>query len=377
MNPIEMLRTLVEGLAEGERVKKFGYGYREKARGQELENERSALELADLPQAQKEKHGISQIALAAEAERKAQDEADLLAHPGAGTVAAMKAKRDEEARDLKKSQTNAQIALEQAQTESAKRNDPNFRPDISPESANYLGVSQSSDAGPMPLPTNTDIGILGKKREEEARVRAAAAGRAASIGAPIAPDAVANVAARVAAGEMTFTEGRQALGGVRSGAGALLAQALGDSRVIPAPVRKDLQGIKTTRNIVDQMEELMNNIINATDPVERAKNTLLLEQFGQTTGTLLSRGFGERGVVTDRDVARATGLVPGWKATNFAPEYARREIALLREVLDRNEQGIAEGYFQTQSRTGGVSVPGASKAGTDVVRYDKNGQRIQ
>lgn len=377
MNPLEMLRALAESVAEGERISRYGVGYKGKLRGQELENqgreldvERAGLEVADLPGHLKRRAAAEELPLSAEAERQAlrlaRARVNGVTNDSPEAIAAFEAAQAEEARKLDMAKTNAQIDSERAQTEKAKQTLPNARPDLSPEAINYLGVSPDSPQGPMPPPTNADIDILQRRRDEEARVRAAAAGRHSSMGAALPADTIQDVADRYVSGELTFDQARGALGGVKGMQtnGPALMSAIADRRGFSPQIRKDLGGIQTTRNIVDQMEGLMNDIINAPNLAERVKATALLEQFGQTTGTLLSRGFGERGVVTDKDVARATGLVPGWKAANFAPEYAARELALLREVLDRNERGVIGANVTVRDRQGNVvSGPGAA-AGT-------------
>lgn len=212
--------------------------------------------------------------------------------------------------------------------------------------------------------TQTDVKILDDKAARDSAERAAAARRAAvgAGGTGFTAEYVQDVADRYAAGELTMEQARGMLGGVRgmqSGAGQDFLKFVGDRRGMTPNLRKDLSGVTTTRNIIDQMETLVESIINAKTPEERVENTILLQQFGQTTGTLLSRGFGERGVVTDKDVSRATGLVPGWKAANFNPDYARRELALLRDVLDRNEKGILGASVQQYDR-GGNRIGGES-----------------
>jgi hypothetical protein len=368
MNVIAMLRTLAESVAEGERISRHGVGFREKLRGQELENQRAQIENEDLPGRLKRTGKIQEIALTAEEERQARrlQLAKLTGIKDATpeAIAGLEASQDEEKRKAEMARLNAQTDDEIAAAEGRRQALPNARPNLSPVVLDEVFPKWSPDspAGPQPGPTNMEIGLITDKRKEEARIRAAAAGRQASFGPHAPASMIEDLANRYTAGELTFEQARGALGGVKGMQvnGPAFMSAIGERRGFSPQIRKDLGGIQTTRNIVDQMEGLMGDIINAKDPTERAKATMLLEQFGQTTGTLLSRGFGERGVVTDRDVARATGLVPGWKAANFAPEYAAREIALLREVLDRNEKGLVEANVSVRDRQGNIIPSGGS-----------------
>lgn len=220
---------------------------------------------------------------------------------------------------------------------------------IGARSRSVLGV------GDEPV-TGNDVTILNAEKARQAALAAANTRHSGGLTSHLSDEYVRDVAERYAAGEYTAEQARGMLGGVKGmqeGNGERFSTALADRRGMTPALRKDLASVTTTRNIVDKMEELVNGIINSKTPEERAENTILLEQFGQTTGTLLSRGFGERGVVTDKDVSRATGLVPGWKAANFNPAYARREIALLRDVLDRNEKGVLGAATQQYDRSGG------------------------
>jgi hypothetical protein len=201
-------------------------------------------------------------------------------------------------------------------------------------------------------------------QQKEATKRTGIAAAARNTGGssrldPNDPDvaaAINSAADRVAGGEITADTARGLLGGVKSGLGVPLLKAIGDRRVLPPKVREQVNGIGNTRSLVDQMGQLVDNVIKSKDPAERLQNTALLEQYGGQVATLLARGFGERGVVTEGDAKRATGLAPGWKAANFAPGYAKRELALLHQTLDRVEKNVTENYFQEVSKNPGAAV---------------------
>lgn len=180
MNPIEMLRTLVEGLAEGERVKKFGYGYREKARGQELENQKAELEVADLPETMKQRHSTAQIAITAEEERHLQDIQDAKdagLNPSPEAIAGLKAAREKAKREADMARVNAQTDREKVATEAARQGLPSARPTLDTEALDVIAPRWNPDSsvGPQPGPTNASIEILTKKMEEDARLRQAQA----------------------------------------------------------------------------------------------------------------------------------------------------------------------------------------------------------
>lgn len=388
MNPITMLRELAESYAEGERVKAFGFGYKERAERARLENEglvtrnkQAALDLEQDPAAFAKEQELSELEIKARREALTEKELARAAELKAamtdssnGTPIDPATKPEEAIADWRSRSLKIEREKETVEQNARVRQEQEARnANLGPASRSYLGVSPDDQV------SATDLEVLMGKRREEAAVRAAQARASYGLSPsdPTSQAAVKSAADRVASGEITIGEARSLLGGVRGGLGKALLAALEEKRVIPPAVRKDLSAVQITRNIVDQMEELVEDVVNAKTPEDRAEATLLLEQYGNATGTLMSRGFGERGVVTDVDVKRATGLVPGWKAANFNPDYARQEIALLKKVLDRNEQGIAAGYFQVQNRNTGEVTKGASAGAVEeYVRDPKTGKLV-
>lgn len=185
--------------------------------------------------------------------------------------------------------------------------------------------------------------------------------------------AVRDAAQKVVTGEMTITEARGLLGGVKGGLGPMLLKEISatGNRIVPPSVRKDLTAIETVENVVNQMEEIVEEIKAAPTMEEKIKKSALLEGFGRSTGTLLARGFGEKGVVTDQDVERATSLAVGWKSANFAPEFADEKIRLLKSLIESNKGSVSSGYFQTlgdgkpkAGGTNGVPTEGGSGMNT-------------
>ncbi len=159
---------------------------------------------------------------------------------------------------------------------------------------------------------------------------------------------IRNLAQRVTEGEMTTSDARGLLGGVHGGRGKAFTQALIDtgSRVAPAVVRTGLQDLKRTQNLLIEIRELVDEIASSTSPEERLKKAVILENYTKSVGTMLARGFGERGVVTDADRNAAIGLVPGWKSTNFAPQFAQDKLAILDKMIERNSEALVKGYFE-------------------------------
>lgn len=178
MNPLAMIRGLVEGFQEGQRVQAFGPGYRQKLAAADLENQKNQLEVADLPTKLEQARKLNQIPIDTDAEQHAALLADVVSSGGQGTpegVAAFQATQAKHKRDVADAEVNAKIASENAAVEASKKNQPDYAPQLSDEALNFLGVAQGGAAGPAPLPSNATIGVLEKKRAEEASVKAAQA----------------------------------------------------------------------------------------------------------------------------------------------------------------------------------------------------------
>lgn len=115
--------------------------------------------------------------------------------------------------------------------------------------------------------------------------------------------------------------------------------------IVPKQIRDRLTDLQSARNLLGPVKDLVAKIKRSENVVQ---NSLLLENYTRSVGTALARQVGqERGVATDQDVARAIGLVPGWKSTNFAPGYADEAMSLLEDVINRQDRALREGYFQT------------------------------
>lgn len=168
-----------------------------------------------------------------------------------------------------------------------------------------------------------------------------------------------DTARRVSSGELTLQQAQQVLGGQRSGLGGALLSRISetDSRILPAPVRAKITDVNIGMGELEVMEQLTEQVINSKDPADKLANTGLLEAYTKSLASRLSRANGEVGVLTDQDVNRAMTLVPGWKAANFAPEYARREIQLLRTNYERVKNAFTNQYFEQFSRTPGRVLP--------------------
>lgn len=167
---------------------------------------------------------------------------------------------------------------------------------------------------------------------------------------------VSQVADRVEAGELTMDQGIQTLGGQRGALGPALMDELTrrDSRIIPPTRREAINAVNTGIGLLDTLDKVVNDVINAKTPAERAKATLILEDFGSQIAARLSKAAGEVGALSNPDVQRAISLVPGWKSANFDPDYARREMALMRTTFQNVKNQLLN--FETFQR-GNAPLP--------------------
>jgi hypothetical protein len=208
-------------------------------------------------------------------------------------------------------------------------------------------------------------GDLNRKNQRDVAGIYAAARRNGAAGG-ITDDDISALADGVESGEITSPQTAQALvGGVKSGAGVKIWRELArrGSRVVDPKTRESLGQIQSARAIVDTLEELVGNVASAKDPTERAKATLLLESTGQATAAMLSKGFGESGRLAEGDIQRARALVPGWKAANFDPNFAQREIDLIRKSMDKAEASVVAGRNKTYKKPGAPAAPGGGAPG--------------
>jgi len=165
---------------------------------------------------------------------------------------------------------------------------------------------------------------------------------------------VDDLAERVASGEATPETARGLLGGVSGKRGMALAEAIAskNARIVPVKIREGLTDLNRTKNLVEEIRALVTEIQSSSDPQVRAEKSILLENYTQSVGTMLARGFGERGVVTDADRKAATGLVPGWKSANFAPGFAMEKMKILDEMIARNQKALTENFFDKLPKPG-------------------------
>lgn len=171
---------------------------------------------------------------------------------------------------------------------------------------------------------------------------------------------VNSVRDKVAAGEYTISQGLSALGGVRGGLGGALTEALEDVRVLPTAVRQANSDIERAKNVMAPIRQLVEEINKAKSLEEKIVKSARLETYVQAIGTQFARARGERGVVTDKDVSRVLGLVPGWKSANFAPGFADENLKLIDETFTRDQSALLSKYFTTVDKQGGTAAPGGS-----------------
>lgn len=136
-------------------------------------------------------------------------------------------------------------------------------------------------------------------------------------------------------------------------------------RFEPAPIRDRRVSIQQAKNLLDPIKKLVKQINDAPTIAEKLELSYALETQAASTGTLLSRSLGERGVATEGDVQRALGLVPGWKAANFAPDFAQEQIARLEGVINAQDTAL-ETYFKEGSTNGPTPPPTRTGAPTTI-----------
>jgi hypothetical protein len=167
---------------------------------------------------------------------------------------------------------------------------------------------------------------------------------------------------RVMTGELTPYQANTLLGGTRGGLSVHLMQKLVDegSKIIPTKLRENVTDFKRAIPIIDKIEELVEETIKSPGFMARVENSAMLEGLLKATGTTLSRGIGsERGVVTNQDREAAIGWFPGWKSANFAPEFARKKLKLVRDLVDKQLKAWTTGYFEKLPRPESKGPSGA------------------
>lgn len=177
-----------------------------------------------------------------------------------------------------------------------------------------------------------------------------------AMGAVLTPamqTSVDQVAQKVASGEYTAQVGLSMLGGVRGGLGPALTAALVDKRVFPASVRTEATNIERGKSLLVPIRQLVEQINATPDLTKKAFLSAQLENYTKGIGTQFARAKGERGVVTNDDVNRVLGLIPGWKSANFVPQFAEENLRLIEETFDRDYIALTEKYFNTYSVGGG------------------------
>lgn len=212
-------------------------------------------------------------------------------------------------------------------------------------------------------PSELTAAVSAQNAREMAQARRDTAAKSQfDINDPQVSSAVNDAADRVAAGEITLTDARGLLGGVKGGLGTHLLHALGDRRALPTKVRVELQTIKQSHAAIDQVEQLVRDVQGSHGAQETVENSLLLEQYLDANATNLAKGYGgEVGRVTDQDVVRVKRIFPGWKAANFAPGYVEKELKAIRDGLNRREKAVTGGYFREIDKAGNITGPKGAK----------------
>lgn len=213
-------------------------------------------------------------------------------------------------------------------------------------SAKYLGLGGAGNYSPA------DIDVMKQKREEEARVRAAAAGRAQYGGNsgrldpsdPATKTFVSNLADRYARREITWKEAQASMGGVHSGLGPLFESEVGNRMGLDSKSKNLLTSIQVSRSTLDDMEGLINEVVSAPDAQTQIEKSYLLDAFIKSKAGTVARGFSsETGVITNPDIERALAIVPGWKAANFNPDFAKQMLNTMRSNMAGQENALLRG----------------------------------
>ena len=112
-----------------------------------------------------------------------------------------------------------------------------------------------------------------------------------------------------------------------------------------APHQAQLQEITTSRSLVGGLRDTINKIQEASDPKKRTELTMLLKGQADAVTARMARANGEKGVLTDQDISRATGLVPGWSSANFNKQFADQQLDLINSNFDAVERSIRQTYY--------------------------------
>jgi hypothetical protein len=165
--------------------------------------------------------------------------------------------------------------------------------------------------------------------------------------------AIDTVARKVAAGLITFEQGASALGGVRARGGSVLATALDklNQQFLPPKAMGVLQDVNLGRGQIEELRKAVDAVVKAKTPEEKLRATNILEGKGQQLSARMAKANGEVGVLTEGDIKRGGALVPGWKAANFAPDYAYEQIDSMLSSFDAVEKSLRATYYS------GGSVP--------------------
>ena len=209
-------------------------------------------------------------------------------------------------------------------------------------------VDYETKKPPPPVPASLQPLSPGRFQQEKA-LREISGARAPTVSyVDLDPKAKARVDAvkeKVSTGEMTLQTGLSALGGVRGGLGGALTESLTNTRVLPPKVRDENTNIERAKNLLVPIHQLVADINNTSDLQEKLRKSYQLDNYVQSIGTQFARAKGERGVVTDRDVNRVLGLLPGWRSANFAPQFAEDNLKLVEDAFSRDQQALLGKYF--------------------------------
>lgn len=184
-----------------------------------------------------------------------------------------------------------------------------------------------------------------------------------------APQELSQAAAEmVNKGQITSFQAMQML---RSPAGQSMLQMLSQMGTAPKSVHDSLDSISSTETLLDQMDRIVSDIESGKSPVE---DSILLEGLGSTMAGMVAKGFGDAGRLSDDDIKRAKALFAGWKAANFAPDFAHREMDLLRTAIEARKQTLVDKYFKGKSPQPTKTTTPDAKSTADRIRALSGGR---
>lgn len=197
---------------------------------------------------------------------------------------------------------------------------------------------------------------LDRQRTAADMIRARNSGSGSGSGTTA--DSAANYASLVASGQLTLA---QVPAAQRGAVVDYVAQNGVD--ILPPKARESIAAVGSAREVVDQIKQYSADLNKNKNTFSKYLGGIAASFRGKTGGTnkaaqasaalgdikrglasTLSRGLGEKGVLTDYDIKRAQALIP-------SPYDTRQEADRKLKLLDNFFNGIEERAYQTATGT--------------------------